>query len=87
VTDVATTRTRRREKALPAALGRHFEAVVFDWDGTAVPDRAADAERLRALIEELCALGLDLAVVTGTSGMWTASSKRDRPARERCCFR
>src|SRR6266540_6759716 len=50
----------------PAALDRRFEAVVFDWDGTAVPDRLADAGALRDLVEELCSLGLDLAVITGT---------------------
>jgi trehalose/maltose hydrolase-like predicted phosphorylase len=47
-------------------LHRRFEAVVFDWDGTAVPDRAADASELRELVEELCSHGLDLVVVTGT---------------------
>jgi beta-phosphoglucomutase-like phosphatase (HAD superfamily) len=51
---------------LPAALGRRFEAILFDWDGTAVPDRSADASRLRRLLEELCGAGVDLAVVTGT---------------------
>jgi trehalose/maltose hydrolase-like predicted phosphorylase len=39
---------------------------VFDWDGTAVPDREADCAALRALMQELTALGLDLAVITGT---------------------
>jgi trehalose/maltose hydrolase-like predicted phosphorylase len=39
---------------------------VFDWDGTAVPDRRADAGELRALVEELCERGLDLIVITGT---------------------
>jgi hypothetical protein len=57
---------RRRAPSLPAPLALRFEAVVFDWDGTAVPDRQADASRLRRVIEELCALGLDLGVVTGT---------------------
>ena len=52
--------------ALPAALDRRFEAVVLDWDGTAVPDRQADASRVRGLIEELCGLGLHVAVITGT---------------------
>ena len=51
---------------LPPALHRRFEAVIFDWDGTAVPDRSADATELRELIDELCALGLDLIVITGT---------------------
>src|SRR6266540_2078611 len=52
--------------SLPAALDRAFGAVVFDWDGTAVPDRQADAARVRSLVEQLCAAGTDLAVVTGT---------------------
>ena len=52
--------------ALPFELRRRFEAVVFDWDGTAVPDRQADGSSLRALVEALCAAGMHLAVVTGT---------------------
>ena len=63
MTTLAVTRERA---ALSAALDRRFEAVVFDWDGTAVPDRRADASRVRALIEKLCGLGVDLAVITGT---------------------
>jgi trehalose/maltose hydrolase-like predicted phosphorylase len=51
---------------LPPELDRRFEAVVFDWDGTAVPDRHANASRLRSLVERLCGLGLDLVVITGT---------------------
>jgi trehalose/maltose hydrolase-like predicted phosphorylase len=51
---------------LPPSLDRRFEAVVFDWDGTAVPDRAADASELRKLVEELVPLALDLIVITGT---------------------
>ncbi len=47
-------------------MARRFEAVVFDWDGTAVPDRRADASALGALVEECSALGLHLAVVSGT---------------------
>ena len=39
-------------------LARRFEAAIFDWDGTAVPDRDADASRVRALVEALCASGL-----------------------------
>ena len=51
---------------LPAPLERRFEAIVFDWDGTAVPDRDADASRARELIERLCACGVDVVVVSGT---------------------
>jgi trehalose/maltose hydrolase-like predicted phosphorylase len=53
--------------ALPPALDRRFEAVVFDWDGTAVPDRRADGSRLRMVIEDLCERGLAVAVVSGTN--------------------
>ena len=57
---------RNVKRRLPPPLDRRFEAIVFDWDGTAVPDRSADAAELRALIEELTLLGLDLIVITGT---------------------
>ena len=47
-------------------IDRRFEALVFDWDGTAVPDRASDASGVRTLVEALCAAGMHVAVVTGT---------------------
>ncbi len=49
-----------------AITDRTFEAVVFDWDGTAVPDRQADAAPLRARIEALSAAGVHLFIVSGT---------------------
>jgi trehalose/maltose hydrolase-like predicted phosphorylase len=61
-----TPRRRAPRDDLPQGLRRRFEAIVFDWDGTAVTDRAADATRLRAIIEELSTQGMHLAVVTGT---------------------
>lgn len=48
------------------ALDATFEAVLFDWDGTAVTDRQADATAVRERILELSAAGVDLFVVTGT---------------------
>jgi len=51
---------------LPPSLDRRFEALVFDWDGTAVPDRGADGGPVRAVVEAACAAGLDVAVVSGT---------------------
>ena len=48
------------------ALQRRFEAAVFDWDGTAVTDRQADASELRELFAELLEAGFDLAIITGT---------------------
>src|SRR6476619_9301 len=50
---------------LPPELDRRFEAVVFDWDGTAVPNRHADASAVRVLVERLSELGFHQAVVTG----------------------
>ena len=47
-------------------LDRSFDLVVFDWDGTAVPDRGADAAGVRRRIESLSAAGVHVAVVTGT---------------------
>ena len=49
-----------------SALARRFEAVVFDWDGIASPDRGADAGVLRRTVEAACAHGLELAVVSDT---------------------
>jgi trehalose/maltose hydrolase-like predicted phosphorylase/beta-phosphoglucomutase-like phosphatase (HAD superfamily) len=57
---------KRSERGLPAELNRRFDAVVFDWDGTAVPDRAAPTGELRKLVKELCAHGMHLIVITGT---------------------
>lgn len=51
--DVSSTGSARvaaiRESAV---LARRFEAIVFDCDGTAVPVRRDDANRVRKLVEE-----------------------------------
>src|ERR1039457_5278968 len=52
--------------AWPVALQRRFEAIAFDWDGTAVPDRRADASPVRRQIEQLTSLGVDVGVISGT---------------------
>lgn len=55
---------RRR---LPAEVAdRTFEAILFDWDGTVIPDRQANAAAARSLIEALCEAGVHLFVVSGT---------------------
>jgi trehalose/maltose hydrolase-like predicted phosphorylase len=51
---------------LPAILTEEtFEAVVVDWDGAAVPDRAVEVAPLRARVEALCAAGVHVVVVSG----------------------
>ncbi|HWJ45175.1 MAG TPA: hypothetical protein VNR63_07285 [Gaiellaceae bacterium] len=56
----------RLESTLPPELARRFEAIVFDWDGTAVPDRLSDGSRVRELVEALSTAGMHVAIVTGT---------------------
>jgi trehalose/maltose hydrolase-like predicted phosphorylase len=51
---------------IPPSLARRFDALVFDWDGTAVTDRTADARAVRAVVEALCRAGVHVAVVSGT---------------------
>ncbi len=52
---------------LPAVLAETtFEAVVFDWDGAAAPDRPGDAAVVRARVEALCTAGVHVVVVSGT---------------------
>jgi len=72
-------RTHERWAAPCPELDRRFEAILFDWDGTAVPDRMSDASELRALVEDLCALGADVAVVTGTHLANVDEQLRARP--------
>jgi len=57
------TSHRRRGAPVPDET---FEALVFDWDGTAVPDRQADAGPVRDRIEALSAAGVHAFIVTGT---------------------
>lgn len=70
------TVTSTPQTVIPAAVGvsgasrrpfRRVHVVVFDWDGTAVPNRQADARAARERIERLSALGVDVVIVTGTS--------------------
>ncbi len=57
-----------------------FEALIFDWDGTAVPDREADATALRARMGSCCTAGLNLFVVSGTNMENIDRQLRARPA-------
>jgi phosphoglycolate phosphatase-like HAD superfamily hydrolase len=43
------------------------EAVVFDWDGTAVPDRLSLADGVRRQVEALCTAAVHLFVVSGAN--------------------
>ncbi|MGA2305052.1 MAG: glycosyl hydrolase family 65 protein [Acidimicrobiales bacterium] len=60
-------------------LDQRFEALIFDWDGTAVPDRQADATSQRARVESCCQAGLNLFVVSGTSMENIDGQLRARP--------
>jgi hydroxymethylpyrimidine pyrophosphatase-like HAD family hydrolase len=44
-----------------------YELIIFDWDGTAVPDRHAPIGALKAALEQLLGEGALCAIVTGTN--------------------
>ena len=44
-----------------------FDALVFDWDGTVVPDREADAKEARKRVEAVSDAGIHLFIVSGTN--------------------
>src|SRR5262245_39454132 len=48
-------------------LRRPFKIIAFDWDGTAVDNRSADARPVAARIEVLLTLGVPIVVITGTN--------------------
>jgi kojibiose phosphorylase len=59
--------TRGSGPSLAPELERPFRLVAFDWDGTAVASRHADATRVVAAIDGLLAAGARIAIITGTS--------------------
>jgi hypothetical protein len=82
VSETATQRLPavRRTEDLPSVVDRRFEAVVFAWDGTAVPDRAADATAVKDVIERLCAAGMEVVIVSGTHVGNVDGQLRARPS-------
>jgi kojibiose phosphorylase len=58
---------RPKASASPPELERPFRLIAFDWDGTAVASRAADATRVARLLDALLARGVRIVVITGTS--------------------
>lgn len=50
----------------PHQLRRRFQLLIFDWDGTAVPDRTTPVPRLVESLDGLLRLGVRCAVITGT---------------------
>jgi len=53
-------------ESLPQALQRRFDLFIFDWDGTAVPDRYTPTPDLNRALESLLLQGVWIAPVTGT---------------------
>lgn len=56
----------RRPESLPQILQQRFDLIIFDWDGTAVPDRATPVPDLNRALEGLLRQGAWLSPVTGT---------------------
>jgi trehalose/maltose hydrolase-like predicted phosphorylase len=72
-------RWTRRGPPSGDALHQTFEAIVIDWDGTAVPDREPDPSRLRLRIEALCAAGVHVVIVTNGHVRTVDERLRARP--------
>jgi trehalose/maltose hydrolase-like predicted phosphorylase len=61
----------------PARLVRRFEAIIFDWDAA---EEHSEAASVGELVEEACALGLDLALVTSASAREVDARLGARPS-------
>ena len=61
------------------ALDREFAVLCFDWEGTAVADRATDATAVRSRVERLCALGVDIAILSADTVAEVDGQLRARP--------
>ena len=72
----------QQPRAPERALAREFPLVCFDWGGTAVEHRGADAAAVRSRIERLTALGVDMAVMSGRDVGSVDGQLRARPAVE-----
>lgn len=46
---------------------RQYDAIFFDWDGTAVPSRHADTSRIISAMEKILVNGTKLIIVSGTT--------------------
>jgi hydroxymethylpyrimidine pyrophosphatase-like HAD family hydrolase len=55
-----------RQESLPHQLQRRFSLIIFDWDGTAVPDRHTPTPDLNRVLETLLLQRVWIAPVTGT---------------------
>jgi kojibiose phosphorylase len=55
------------ERVFPQAARHQYRIVAFDWDGTAVKDRHADARPVAGAIHRLLDLQVLVVVVTGTN--------------------
>ena len=61
-------------------IDRTVEAVVIDWDGTAVAGQRASAARVRRRVLALTSSGVDVALVSGKGAEDIARQLRARPA-------
>ncbi|HZD58826.1 MAG TPA: hypothetical protein VE439_00020, partial [Anaerolineae bacterium] len=53
--------------AFPRIKKHPFKVIAFDWDGTAVINRAVDARPVTEVLEDLLKFGVYIVVITGTN--------------------
>lgn len=51
----------------PDALDKPFQAIIFDWDGTAVPDRTTPVPELVDALDRLLRQKVIIVIITGTN--------------------
>jgi len=61
------------------ALDREFAVLCFSWHGTVAADRQADTTAVRSRVERLCALGVDIAIVSSAGVADLDAQLRARP--------
>src|SRR5450759_990603 len=61
------------------ALDREFAVLCFSWNGTVVADRDANPRAVRSRVERLCALGVDMAIVSGANAATVDVQLHARP--------
>src|SRR5450759_2628220 len=64
------------------ALDREFAVLCFSWNGTVVADRDANPRAVRSRVERLCALGVDMAIVSGANAATVDGHLHARPDAE-----
>lgn len=60
-------KSRHHQGGAPEAFYKKYRAIIFDWDGTAVPSRSAPLDDILPLIAKLLERQMVLIIISGTT--------------------